>query len=71
VSLCHIKGSQRARVRHQVLHLSGAPHGVQSCLTVDAFAGAQAPQRVVQAVAVEDGDQRQRLIVGLSFAKVT
>jgi hypothetical protein len=71
VSLRYIQRSQRARVRHQVLYLSGAPDCVEACLTVDAFAGAQAPQRVVQAVAVENRRQRQWLVIGLRLAKVT
>jgi hypothetical protein len=68
VPLGHIQRGQRVRVRHQVLHLSGAPHCVQPRLSVDAVAGTQAPQGVVQPVAVEDGDERQRLIVGLRLA---
>jgi hypothetical protein len=66
----HIQRSQTARVGHQVLHLSCAPHCVQPRLAVDAAARSQAPQRVVQTVAVEDGDKRQRLAVGLRLSKM-
>jgi hypothetical protein len=71
VSLGHIKRGQTALVRHQVLHLPRAPHGIQPRLAVDAGAGAQAPQRIVQPVAVEDRRQRQRFVIGLRFVEVT
>jgi hypothetical protein len=70
VSLRNIQRSQRARVSHQVLYLSGAPDCVESSLTVDTVAGTQAPEGVVQSVAVEDGDEKQWLVVGLRLAKM-
>jgi hypothetical protein len=68
VPLGHIQRSERARVGHQVLHLSSAPDCIQAHLALVAVHGAQAPQRVVQAVAFENRAERQRLIIGLLFA---
>jgi hypothetical protein len=71
VPLGHIQRSQRARVRHQVLHLPSAPHGVEPCLSVDAVASTQAPQGVVEPVAIQDGSDRHGLVVGLRLAEMT
>jgi hypothetical protein len=70
MTLGHIQRGQRALVGHQVLHLSGTPHGVQPNLTLVTAHGAETPQRVVQSVAVEDRAERQRLVIGLRFAEV-
>jgi hypothetical protein len=51
-----------------MLNLTSAPHGVKPHLAVPAGNGAQAPQRVLNAVAVQDSGQRQRLVIGLCFA---
>jgi hypothetical protein len=68
ITLCDVQRREAARVDHQMLHLPGAPDGEQSRLTVDAVASSQAPQRIVEAVTVEDRRQRQRLVVGLGLA---
>jgi hypothetical protein len=70
VPLGHIQRGQRAWAGYQVLHLSSAPDRIQPHLTLVAVHGAQAPQRVVQAVAVENGQQADGLVVGLRLAEV-
>jgi hypothetical protein len=70
VPLGYIQRSERARVGHQVLHLSSAPDCIQAHLALVPINGTQAPQRVVQAVAFENRAERQRLVVGLRFAEV-
>jgi hypothetical protein len=70
VSPRNIQRIQRARVGHQVLYLSGAPHGVQSSLTVDTVAGTQAPVGVVQSVGLQNRRQCERLVVGFGFVEV-
>jgi hypothetical protein len=70
VSLGYAKRRHRPRIRHQVPHLTRAPHCVQTHLASVAIDSTQTPQRVVEAVGVEDRDDRQRLVVGSRFAQV-
>jgi hypothetical protein len=53
-----------------VLELTRTPHGVQPNFLVAACDGAQAPQRVIQPIAVEHGHDGNRLVVSLGFAQV-
>jgi hypothetical protein len=58
-------------IGHQVLHLSGTPDAEQADFTVVTFDGLQAPQRVIQAVAVQYRDDAQRFVISLGFAEVS
>jgi hypothetical protein len=53
-----------------VLHLPRTPNREQSRLAVAIRHGTETPDRIVKVVAVEDGSQRQRLIVRLGFAEM-
>jgi hypothetical protein len=70
VPLGHIQRGKAARVDHKVLHLSSAPDQVQPQLTLVPIDGAQAPDRVVQAVAFENGQQADGLVIGLRLAQM-
>jgi hypothetical protein len=70
VPLGHIQRGQRAWIGYQVLHPSSAPDRIQAHLTLVPIDGTQAPERVGQAVAVENRTNRQRLVVGLRLAEV-
>jgi hypothetical protein len=71
VSLGDIERSNRARVRHQVLYLPRAPHRKQPDFAIMSGNSAQAPQRVVEPVAVEHGDDAHGLVVGLGLAEMS
>jgi hypothetical protein len=68
VSLGYAKRRHRPRIRHQVPHLTRAPHRVQANFSGAAVDSTQTPQRALEAVGVEDRDDRQRLVVGSRFA---
>jgi hypothetical protein len=70
VRLGNIERAQAARVCYQVLDLTCAPDCVQPDFAVVSGHGAQAPQRIVQAIAVKDRRDCKRLVVGLSFAEM-
>jgi hypothetical protein len=70
VPLGHIQRGQRAWVGHKVLHLSSAPDRIQSHLAPVTVHGTQAPERVVQPVAVKNRAERQRLVISLRFAQM-
>jgi hypothetical protein len=53
-----------------VLHAASAAHGKQTPEPRVLRLGSQAPQGVVEAVAVEHGQQRQRFVVGRDLAQV-
>jgi hypothetical protein len=54
---------------HQMFDLTGAPDRVQADFFVAAFDGTQAPQRIIQAVAVEDLHDAYWIVVGFSFVQ--
>jgi hypothetical protein len=54
VTLGNVQRGNRTRVGHQMLDLPRAPDGIQPEFAVVSRDGAQAPERIVQAVAVED-----------------
>jgi hypothetical protein len=56
VPLGNIQRGQTARVGHQVLDLPRAPDGIQPEFAVMPGHSTQAPERIVQAVAVEHRD---------------
>jgi hypothetical protein len=58
-----------ALVGHQVLDLACAPNRKQANLAVVAFDSTQTPQRIVEAIAVEDLNDADRLIVGLGLVQ--
>ena len=70
VSLGDIDRSNRVRISHQVLHLPCTPHRVKPDLAIMAFDRTQAPQRIVEPVAVENRDDSHRLIVGFRLAEM-
>lgn len=70
VPLCDIDSGFDSRIIVEVLHLPRAPDGIQSPPFGFTRHSARAPERIVEPVAVQDRSERQRLIIGLSFAEV-
>ena len=67
----YIQGHNAALFGHQVLHLSSAPDSIQPHDARLASHGAQAPQRIIETVAVQDRAQVQRLVVRGGLAQGT
>jgi hypothetical protein len=53
-----------------MLHLTGAPYGIDPHFPLMSFDSAEAPQSIVQAIAIEDGEEGQRFVIGLGLAQV-
>jgi hypothetical protein len=53
-----------------MLNLPSAPHGEQTYLALMSVNSTQAPQSIVQTVAVENRAKRQRLVIGLRLAQM-
>jgi hypothetical protein len=52
VPFCNVEHGQRTRVIYQMLHLPRTPDGIEPNFPVVPFDGAQAPQRIFDAVTV-------------------
>jgi len=57
-------------ISHQVLDLSSAPNAKQSDFTVAAFDRLQAPQRIIQTIAIQHRYDAQRLIISFGFSEM-
>jgi hypothetical protein len=70
VSFGHLQRCQAAWVGYKMLYLTGAPHCVQSDLSIMPINCPQAPQCIAQTVVVQDRDDAQWLIVGSGLDQV-